>query len=59
MTLRAIWQFTDWTAQSVNCILPEITSFICYIYGLIKRYSLITSTKYFINQQMLNIKGLK
>ena len=29
------------------------------IYGLKKGYCLITSTNYFINQQMLNIKGLK
>ena len=31
MALRAIWQFTDSTAQSVNCIFPENTCFICYI----------------------------
>jgi len=31
MALRAIWQLTDWTDQSVNCILPEKICFICYI----------------------------
>ena len=29
------------------------------IYGLKNSYCLIASTNYFINQQMLNIKGLK
>jgi len=31
MALRAIWQITDWSAQSVNCILPKNTCFISYI----------------------------
>ena len=50
-----------WTAQSVNCILPENTCFIFYIIPnlYIKKKCLITSTHNFINQQMLNIKGLE
>ena len=63
MALRAIWQFTDWTVQFINFILLENTCFICYIIPnlWIKKnsYCLITSTNYFINQQMLNIIGLK
>jgi len=30
MALRTIWQFSDWTAQSVNCILAEHTCYLLY-----------------------------
>jgi len=49
------WQF-------VNSILPQNTCLFCYIIPILwikNSYCLIISTNYFINQQMLNIKGLK
>ena len=62
MALRAIWQFTDWTDQSVNCILPENTCFTCYIIPKlwIRKTTTVKlhPTNYVINQNMLNIKGL-
>jgi len=50
-----------WTVRKLHIAQNYMFLFVILyrIYGLKESYCLITSTNYFINQQMLNIKGLK
>ena len=50
-----------WTNQSVNCILPENTGFICYILPniWIKRTAIVLILTVYVINQNWNKKGLK